>query len=215
LEAWSLFIQEANNMGQNEGFEYDLVDVTRQVLANYSQLLHKKLLTAYKEGNKTGFDIISKQFLQLLDDQDNLLSSIDNLMLGKWIEDARDRGCNEKEKDLFEYNARTQITTWSFKNSNLHDYAHREWAGLLTDFYKPRWEMFFDYLTQKMNGRNPKEPDYYLFEESWTKQTNKFPSTASRKPIIESKRIYDTYFKKIEISYKESTGNSDTNENSH
>ncbi len=205
LEAWSLFIQEADNMEQNEGFGYDLVDITRQILANYSQVLHDKLVTAYKENNKTGFDKFSKQFLQLLDDQDRLLSSIDNLMLGKWIADARARGTNENEKDLFEYNVRTQITTWAFKDSNLHDYSHREWSGLLTDFYKPRWKMFFDHLTQKMNGGNPQEPDYYLFEETWTKQTNKFSSTASRKPIKESLRIYNKYFKEIEISYKEST----------
>ena len=65
--------------------------------------------------------------------------------------------------------------------------------------------MFFDHLTQKMYGENTPEPDYYLFEEIWTKQTNKFPSTASRKPIKESLRIYDKYFNEKEISYKEST----------
>lgn len=202
LEAWSIFVHQADQIKESQGFDYDVVDITRQVLANYSQVLHRKVVTAYEENNKADFEKFSKQFLELLDDEDSLLSSIDQLMLGKWIADARARGTNEKEKDLFEFNARTQITTWSFTDSDLHEYSHREWSGLITDFYKPRWKIFFDHLAQKMNGQNPKEPNYYLFEENWTKQTNKFPSTASQNPIKESKRIYDKYFNEIESSYK-------------
>ncbi len=115
------------------------------------------------------------------------------------------RGTNHSEKDLFEFNARTQITTWSYQNSNLHEYAHREWSGLLSDFYKPRWEMFIDYLKQKLAGKNVQEPDYYSFEEAWTKRKNPFPSKAVRNPVKEAVRLYIKYHDKIEFSYKEAT----------
>lgn len=126
----------------------------------------------------------------LLDDQDLLLCSNEHFMLGKWLADAKNRGTNQSEKELFEVNARTQITIWSFQNSELHEYAHKEWSGLLSDFYKPRWEMFIEYLKQKLEGKNVQEPDYYSFEEAWTKkkksvsfQSNTKSSKGSRKDI--------------------------------
>ena len=126
-------------------------------------------------------------------------------MLGKWIADARERGTNNAEKDLFEYNARTQVTTWAPRNSDLHEYAFKEWSGLLSDFYQPRWEMFFDYLNKKLENKNPMEPDYYAFEENWTKQTNPYPSEAVLNPINVSVKLYNKYFDKIQSSYKEVT----------
>jgi len=202
FDAWKIFIDESDNIRNNEGFNYDVLNITRQVLANYGQYLHTKVIEAYNANNKTDFKKYSNKFLQLLDDQDVLLSSRDNLMLGNWIADARARGTNEAEKELFEYNARVQLTTWAANKSQLHEYAHKEWNGLLSDFYKPRWEMFFNYLTQKMNGENPKELDFHSFEAAWTKKTNTFPSKASSDPIKESKRIYDFYFNEIENSYQ-------------
>lgn len=200
LEAWKLFILEADKMNSNKAFQFDLLDISRQVLADYAQILHGQMIQAYENHNKTEFEIIAKDFLDLLDDQDRLLSSHERYMLGKWIDDARSRGMNPKEKDLFEYNARTQITTWSFQNSNLHEYAHKEWSGLLSSFYKPRWEMFIDYLKQKMEDKDLEEPDYYAFEEAWTKEIKAFPIKAQVKSVEESKRIYQKYYRKIASS---------------
>jgi len=202
LEAWTLFINETDKFNNNEGFKYDLLDITRQVLANYAQVVYNRMIVAYNDHNKADFEKAGLDFLQLLNDQDSLLSSHENFMLGKWIADARKRGTNDTEKDLFEFNARTLITTWSFKNSNLHDYAHKEWSGLLSDFYKPRWEIFIDYIKQKLDGKNPQEPNYYSFEETWTKRTNPFPSKAIRNPVEESIKIYSKYFSKVESDYK-------------
>lgn len=201
LKAWTLFINAAENYKDVEGFQYDLVNITRQVLANYAQVVHAKIATAYERNDKEGFGKAINEFLQLLDDQDLLLSSIDHFMLGKWIEEARRAATTQAEKDLFEFNARTLITTWSFQNSNLHDYAHREWSGLLSDFYKPRWEMFFDYLKKNMDGIKTPEPDYYAFEAAWTKQTNSFPSKAILDPVKQAQLIYEGYYNKIESGY--------------
>jgi len=205
LEAWTLFIQEADKFENIEGFEYDLVDISRQVLANYAQVLHGKMVSAYDDNNRDDFEKAGNEFLQLLDDQDDLLSSNTSFMLGKWIADARKLGTNKSEKDLFEFNARTQITTWSFQNSNLNDYAHREWSGLLKDYYKPRWKMFIGYIKQKMEDENTQEPDYYMFEEAWTKQKNNFPSKALRNPVDESMKMHNKYFDVIKSDYKEIT----------
>src|SRR4249920_2876432 len=85
-----------------------------------------------------------------MDDMDALLNTRKEFLLGKWIADARDCGADENEKNLYELNARNIITLWGNKESELHEYSNRQWAGLINDFYKPRWEQFFVYLKQKM-----------------------------------------------------------------
>src|SRR5690606_2356498 len=39
IPAWDYFIQSADDLGKNDGFQYDLVDLTRQVLVNYANVL--------------------------------------------------------------------------------------------------------------------------------------------------------------------------------
>ena len=202
LPAWSLFAEEARAFTENPGFQYDFLDITRQVLSNYSQIIYKDMITAYHKKNIQAFSKASVQFIQIIKDMDNLLSSHESFMLGKWISDARNRGTNEKEKDLFELNARTQITLWSFQDSNLRDYAHKEWSGLLRDFYLPRWEMFINSIQKKMSGQDIDEPDYYAFESSWTKQTNSYPSKPAGNPIEKSLNIYKKYYQTMKNRYE-------------
>src|SRR3712207_7343109 len=78
-------------------------------------------------------------------------------------------GETDAQKDLYEWNARVQITTWGNRaaadDGGLHDYAHKEWNGLLQDFYYMRWKTFFDELNSRLNGNTPKEIDFYALEE--------------------------------------------------
>jgi hypothetical protein len=57
-------------------------------------------------------------------------------LLGPWIRDARAWGTTPAEADYYEANARRIITEWG---AGLRDYAHREWNGLVRDYYYPRW----------------------------------------------------------------------------
>ncbi len=196
-KAWTLFIDEVDTFKNNEGFQYDLVDLSRQILANHAQTLYKEIISAYKLKNKKLFKEKVKEFLELIDDQDALLSSQPNFMLGRWLEESKRTATNNAERKLFEYNARTQITTWSYQDTELHEYAHKEWSGLLSDFYKPRWEMFFNNLQQKLDGKNPPKPDYPKFEKEWTKKTDSFPAKAVTDPINQSLKMYNKYYTKI------------------
>lgn len=49
-------------------------------------------------------------------------------------------------------NARTLLTTWGgqpqAEAGGLHDYAYRQWQGLLSDFYYPRWHYYFTHDLQ-------------------------------------------------------------------
>ena len=76
------------------------------------------------------YDRYTGEFLDLMNDMSELLNTRKHFLLGKWIQDARSNGITESEKDLYELNARDIVTLWGDKESGLHEYSNRQWAGL-------------------------------------------------------------------------------------
>lgn len=178
IEAARLMVSVADNFRGNNNFEYDLVDIVRQAIAEKGRLMQKAVTAAYRTGDKTLFALASQKFLDLILLQDELLGTRSEFRLGKWINDARALGQTSDEKALYEWNARVQVTTWGNRNAadngGLRDYAHKEWNGLLKDFYYTRWKLYLDYLSQQLDGQNPEKIDFYSVEEPWTKLTNPY-----------------------------------------
>src|SRR5688572_28038509 len=198
LPAWDLFIQAAAKGIQTDGFRYDLVDITRQVLANYAAPLQKKWVAAYKAKDSVAFTKYSKAFLQLIGDMDVLLATRKDFMLGPWLSSARSHGTTAAEKALYEQNARDLITLWGDANSPLHEYSNRQWSGLLNDFYKPRWQQFFTLLQRSL--RTGTEPDLKQFEETirkwewkWVKTEKGFPVAPIGNSITVCQQLYKKY----------------------
>lgn len=68
------------------------------------------------------------------------------------------------------------ITYWGENNpaeDYLHDYAYKEWAGLMTSFYKRRWEMWFDYVQARLDGGIPERPEFFFWEREWAENNRK------------------------------------------
>ena len=55
---------------------------------------------------------------------DSVLGTCEQFLLGRWISDARARGSTAAEKDLFEYNARNQVTLWGPHANVSHSGKH-------------------------------------------------------------------------------------------
>lgn len=193
-KAAELMLSVAGRFRGNNNFEFDLVDVVRQTLADRSNSLQKEVIAAYEAGDKKEFTRLSNKFLNLILSQDRLLSTRPEFMLGTWLEQAKRIGAGKDEKVLYEWNARTQITTWGDRNAadngGLRDYSHREWAGLLKDFYHHRWKLYFDYLTAKMNGEGPKPIDFYEVEAQWTKRQNIYPVKPAGDVVKVAKEVF-------------------------
>ena len=115
-----------------------------EVLSNRGLLLYRQMISAYQAGDKSRFQQAAASFLALIHDLDTLLATRREFLLGNWLEQAKTAAHGDAEQQLFEKNARTQITYWGpdDPSTDLHDYASKEWSGLLLDFYLPRWEMF-------------------------------------------------------------------------
>lgn len=198
-EAAEYMLKVADEYRGNNNFEYDLIDLVRQTLADRGNALQKEITAAYRKKDRAMFKKLSREFLDIILLQDQLLSTRPEFMVGKWLQQARKIGAGPEEEQLYEWNARTLITVWGDRvaanQGGLRDYAHREWAGLLKDFYYPRWKMWFEELQNRLDGKEAKKIDWYAVEEPWTRLQNEYPATSQAEPIDVAKKVYKAVFK--------------------
>jgi alpha-N-acetylglucosaminidase len=168
-------------------YAYDVVNVTRQVLANRARTLLDEIRVAVQAANVARFECLSARFVALISDQDRLVATRPEFLLGRWLQDARAWGQSPAEADAMEGDARRILTTWTEGDSLLRDYANREWAGLLRDFYRQRWERFFDYLGATLTGAAATPPDFPALEAAWVRQrdaqSTQFPIEPAGDPL--------------------------------
>ena len=163
LEAARLMASVSSRYKGNNNFEYDLIDICRQALADQGRLQYLKTIADYNGFSRAAFAKDAKRFLDMILLQDRLLGTRKEFRLGHWTEAARSLGTTQAEKDLYEWNARVQITTWGNRtcadNGGLRDYAHKAWQGILKDFYYKRWKIYMDALAKQMedNTRSNEE----------------------------------------------------------
>ncbi len=180
---------------ETEGYHCDLLDLCRQLLSNYAQTLYAKVANAFAVRDLPAFQKTSGAFLTLIREMDRMLAVWEPWTLQKWIADARAQGTTDAERDLYEQNARMQVTFWgNEEGSVLFDYAWKEWSGLLDSYYRVRWEKFFAMLEEKLQRNEPYDEDalpvfenriiwhasdFYTkladWEVSWTKDTTPIP----------------------------------------
>ncbi|MBP5418684.1 MAG: alpha-N-acetylglucosaminidase [Bacteroidales bacterium] len=210
MEAARLMLSVADNFKGNNNFEYDLIDICRQAIADRARIIYSHTVADFNCFNKKDFTTGYKEFLRLLLLQDELLSARSEFRVGRWIEMAKSLGNTQEEKNLYEWNARVQITTWGNRycadTGKLRDYAHKEWNGLLKDYYYPRWVKYWSVLQDEMDGKLPVMPtgnsstkpddnpamniDWYAMEEPWTLSHNIYAADSAGDPIEIAKRIF-------------------------
>lgn len=153
-QAARLMLAAADRMKGNDNYLHDLVDITRQALADQGRRQYLKTIADYNAFARKDFRKDADRFLKMIMMQDSLLGTRTEFRLGRWTQQARNLGNTAKEKELYEWNARVQITTWGNRvcadKGGLRDYANKEWQGLLKDFYYNRWKIYFDALEKQM-----------------------------------------------------------------
>ncbi|KAF9912257.1 hypothetical protein EC991_000148 [Linnemannia zychae] len=174
-------------------FQYDLVDVTREVLVGVVLPgLHRELVDAFKAKDLDRTRAWGQYVLDVILDTDRLLSTHSHFMVGPWIRDARNSAkvvstsssttasspaSMNQYRDYLEYNARNQITWWGPQGqASLADYASKEWGGLVKEFQYPRWQIFVDQLVSTLESRSKFDYKKYLAdslsrEGVWMKET--------------------------------------------
>jgi alpha-N-acetylglucosaminidase len=198
-DAARLMLEVADKYKGNNNFEYDLVDIVRQSLSDRGRIVYNQTVADFKSFDKKSFAAHSQEFLNILLAQDRLLATRSEFRVGRWIEQARNLGTTPEEKDLYEWNARVQITTWGDRvcanDGGLRDYAHKEWNGILKDFYYKRWAAYWQTLQDVLDGKPMVELDYYAMEEPWTLAHNPYPAKGEGDCITVAKEVFNKVFK--------------------
>ena len=85
-----------------------------------------------------------------------------------------------QEKLQYEWNARNQITLWG-PRGEIRDYATKQWAGVVADYYKPRWEVFIREMQMSLDEKRPFNKKAYeavvfaAVEQPFTTSTKHYP----------------------------------------
>lgn len=176
IDAVYKLLSQKDAIGASDVFQsnynYDLVEFGSGVMADYAY----DLLLGIRDAKNAAGDNFANDdtykarrdaFLSLIADVDAFKGTNLNFRLGKWTQEARDaaaevQNATSATPDWYEFNnARTLISTWTYKQHGLNDYSYRSWQGLMKDYYLPRWQYYFD------NGCTNPQSGYFYFEWNW------------------------------------------------
>jgi alpha-N-acetylglucosaminidase len=171
-KAVGLFNDAAPRFRNSETYQIDRINFTRQVMANQADKVFAELVQACNEKDTATFNTAANRFLQLCTRTNSLLNTHPFYRLSTFQQQALHAGNTPAEKQNNLHNAMMLVTYWGGndpKEDHLHEYAYKEWAGMMDTFYRKRWEMYFDYLRKQMKGIPATAPDYFSWERNWVK----------------------------------------------
>jgi alpha-N-acetylglucosaminidase len=177
-------LQAAPTLRDSETYRYDLVDIGRQTLANESRLLLPQIKAAYESKDRRSFDTLTQRWLQLMDLQDQLLSTNRFFLVGAWLEQVAPWASTPEERSRLDVDVRSILTTWgdrkASEGASLHDYGNKDWAGLTRDYYRLRWESYFNALDQELRtGTAAKPIDWFAMGDAWNHGTQPYADQPS------------------------------------
>ena len=153
-------------LGNIDAYQFDIVNLFRQVFGQYAGHILHEITVSYQEKNISQFETSVSEFLTLSHKMEELMATREEFLFGKWIADSRKHATNPDEAKLYEWNARAIITTWGGRV--LYGYAIKDWAGLYSSYYLPKWERLFAEMRSGITGG--KKLDYEKFTKdmiSW------------------------------------------------
>ena len=197
IQAWQHLLRAAEVAGASDAFRFDLVALTRQVLGNYSAEAHRQALDAWRAKDRERLETAAGRMLELISDLDELLATRPEYLLGRWLDEARRWGKNRQERDRLEWNARRVITMWG-EQTQIRDYARREWSGMLQGFYRQRYEQFYTTLATALSTGTDFDAAAFdralqAWERRWSEQHESYPVRPRGDSIAISQRLWNKY----------------------
>ena len=151
--------ETAPSLAGNQLFEYDFREWAVAYAGGKAEELTQKIEKAYLEGKKEEALQYERKFESLMRQMDEVLTGHPVKDMQHWLQLARQHGKkNQALADYYEKNARRIVTIWG---PPVDDYSARIWAGLIRDYYLPRWQHYFE---QKRDG---KAFDFPAWERQW------------------------------------------------
>lgn len=193
-EGVKLFVSLEDKYKNSETYQTDKIDFLRQALANEGDTVYDCIIAAIHKKDMAKFESQSRRFLDMILMQNDLTSRCPYFRLDYWLKKSENFGQNTTDKQQAYRNTKMQYTIWgpdNNPNTNLHDYAHKEWCGLLNTLYYNRWKLFFDTELAKLQGKPVSEVNYFEMEKEWINQRH-----TTDKPMVPNK-TYERIVKEI------------------
>jgi len=196
--AWELLLECSEELDGVDMYRFDVIHLGRQVLGELAGVAYSDLADAYRSKDRQATAEAGRRLVATIRAVDRLLATRREFLLGKWLADAKRWATTKEERRLYERNARTLITLWGPRDGVLHEYAQRQWSGLIGGFYLPRWEQFLRRLDESLAEEKPLdaaafERDVRQWEEDWTHATEPYPAEPSGDPVAVSRELWTNY----------------------
>ncbi|CAK6438171.1 unnamed protein product [Pipistrellus nathusii] len=199
FEAWRLLLTAAPALATSPSFRYDLADLTRQAVQELVSLYYEEVRGAYL--NKELVPLLRAAGVlayELLPSLDSILASDSHFLLGSWLGQARAAAVSEAEARFYEQNSRYQLTLWG-PEGNILDYANKQLAGLVADYYTPRWRLFLETLVDSLVQGTPFQQHQFeklalQLEQTFALSTRRYPSQPQGDTVDLAKKLFLKYY---------------------
>ncbi|EFA74835.1 alpha-N-acetylglucosaminidase [Heterostelium album PN500] len=180
-------------------FSFDLTEITTQALINLFMTNELQLNSAFLNNSLEEFNKYSEALLSIIQDVYTIASTQEMLLVGHWTARARALTPANESTNLYEMNARNQITLWGPTYSDVHDYAYKLWGGLTEDFYLARWTLFVKELQYSLTSSQPFNSTLFqtnceAVEEVWNLQTYPYPTIPTGNSYEISKSLRENQY---------------------
>ncbi|HWH02721.1 MAG TPA: alpha-N-acetylglucosaminidase [Gemmatimonadales bacterium] len=189
----------APRLSSRDAYRYDVVNLTRQVLDELGLPLVTRVEEAYDRKDRKALVAAEGRVESLLVDLDRLVGTRPEFLMGRWLSDAKRWGKTDAERRLYEWNARNLITLWGTKctegeNDDLNLYAYKEWQGMFSRYFLPRWKDFFGRLNRSLDSgttfdRAPFAMASCEWEQSWSRQTDAYRTMPQGDPVSTAREL--------------------------
>ncbi len=147
--AIDLFLAQPDLLQRSYLARRDLVDITRQWIAERFNREIRNARDAFLQGDASAFESASALCLNLLDQQIRLLASWPPYRLDRKVERARALHGDDASRRV--KHVHVWVTSAEGQESvPLRDYYRMDLDGLVADLYRPRVAAYFDLLRQKI-----------------------------------------------------------------
>ena len=201
--ALDTLLAASGELGQFDAYRYDVVNLTRQVLGQLGLPLVNEVQAAFTRADRPALLAAEARVTDLLIDLDQLVGTREEFLLGRWLEDAKWWGTTRSERDLYEWTARNIITLWGTKctegqNDDLNLYAYKEWQGMFSGYYLPRWAAFFARLNASLDAatpfdRAPFAAEMCTWEQAWSRRHDAYPTAPQGDAVKTAARLFAKY----------------------
>uniref|UniRef100_A0A8C0G4L6 Alpha-N-acetylglucosaminidase n=1 Tax=Chelonoidis abingdonii TaxID=106734 RepID=A0A8C0G4L6_CHEAB len=104
----------------------------------------------------------------------------------------------DKEAELYDLNARNQVTLWG-PNGNILDYANKQLGGLVLDYYRVRWSLFVSALVESLNTGTPFHQEQFnqavfQLERGFIYNGKRYPSQPAGNTLEIARKIFLKYY---------------------